>query len=536
MKLECVVSSQRSIFSGEAKSQNIEMVELRSKMLSHEQEEDPPASCHNESCDSSEIFSTRPSCTPDLGDAIVQELLPLEGGLQSLSPGYLWGVYRKLVLPSLYLGLSNYGYDLLNMFGFYMANRSGDIEVQSSFGLMIFFNTVLIFGFFYSIDEKVGLGTSIALGAKDYQKAKRTFWQGMLTVALLAGGYFFPLVMYSEGLFAAIGIDLGNARLCSLYLKKLFPVDLFRMFNEIMFTFTLAQGVQFNYGLFAILNMIASLLAGLVAANWFDMGMDSWLVCRIVHEILIFAMVVYPFLYKVEARTKGLLSLTETLQEYGQFLQDCTKYTVSLYSEWIGCEVAIYFTGLTHDQAQITAHTSMANISYFIMNTGLGFSTVGRTRINVLLGKGHQQAAKNFFLIFLTGMAATGLVMSQALLFFRQQVANFYGESPEVNSILYSLLGIYAACLPADFIFPFLFTVCRSTNQILLSVLLNVCFLIVYCTGADYYLIMVRHLTCKELVGNMYLAIYTIFALLIARLVRLDWKRLRINIEELEID
>lgn len=537
MYFECVDSSRGSRYSRGRRSG-------RSSGYGQSLPQDDDEPPEIKSCRSSVQFvaSTRSSChLNNDNQKLIDDLLPLEDGFKFLSFKYVITTFTRLIIPSLFLGVSNYGYDLLNMLGFYYASKSGDASVSASFGLMIFFNTVLIFGFYYSIDEKVAVSTAQAVGAHNYEQARKILNQGYFTVLVLIVFYFAPVVCWSESIFLTIGLEPKNAALTSLFLKKLFPIDIARMFNELLFTFSLSQGITFNYGGYAILNMLVSALSGWIADSMFGLGIDSWLVARLVHEIILFATYIYPFIYHVDPRSKGILGLSSIFSEYSLFVKDSFKYTVSLYSEWLGMEIGILFTGLTNDMAQISAYTSLSNISYFIMNTGLGFSAVGRTRINLLLGRGHKEAAKNFFIIFMAGLLACSFVISGLSLALKKGIASLYGgESVEVVSLLQTLLTIYSVCLPLDFIFSFLFTVCRSTGQVSLIVMLNVGLLICYCTGMDYYLIKISNGTCISVLINLYLTLFFIFSIAIRRLTVLNWKEMEVvpedsMMEELQI-
>jgi Na+-driven multidrug efflux pump len=469
-------------------------------------------------------------------------------------------VYKPLVSQALFLGLANYGYDLLNMYGFYQASRSHRAEMEASFGLMIFFNTVLIFGLYYSIDEKIGVATGLAYGAQDYAQTRRVLRQGFLTICLLAVVYFLPVVYFSDKLLLSLGIEENNSHEVRALLLKLYPVDVARMLNEIMLTFSLAQGVNFNYGLYAVINMVISIVTA-VALDWaFDLGIDAWLAARLVHEVILTITYVYPFLRLIDPRTiwkpkpssmkKGSQFLlleqegldfqnpaeeTSVFHGYGEFLKDCAKYSISLYSEWLGLEIAIFFTSQTKNDGQIAAHTAIANISYFMVNTGLGFSTVGRVRINMLLGQGLKQAAKVFFQIFMTGSLFVGMILSTFLLVFKSHILDIYGGANlDVKEWLEKLLLWYVLFLPLDFMFPFLFTVCRSTNHIMLTSLLNVGLLICASSAIDYYLVYVKspQATCVELLIVMYTLIACIFSTITFKLIRTDWKSIVAVLED----
>src|SRR3990167_8276462 len=469
-------------------------------------------------------------------------------------------LFRPLISESLFLGLANYGYDLLNMYGFYLASRAHRPELEASFGLMIFFNTVLVFGLYYSIDEKIGVATGQAYGAQDFSKTRKVLRQGFITICLLAVVYFLPVVYFSDHLLISLGIEETNSVEVKNLLVKLYPVDLARMLNEIMLTFSLAQGVNFNYGFYAVINMVVSLLTAILLDWKFDLGIDAWLAARIVHEMLLTITYVYPFLRLTNPHTiwtpksvpkkpateplvledsKAVKKAEETEDSvfvgYLDFLKDCGNYSISLYSEWLGLEIAIFFTSQTRNHSQIAAHTAVANLAYFVVNTGLGFSTVGRVRINMLLGQGLKQAAKIFFIIFSVGSLCVGAIFSTCLLIFKSQILDIYGGTNEaVREWLQKMILWYVLFLPLDFMFPFLFTVCRSTNHILLSSLLNVVLLICTSSVIDYYLIHVKspQATCVELLVVMYSMIACIFGALSVKLLKTDWKQITAILDE----
>ena len=504
--------------------------DIRAKIFEKEDDEPP-------SQDLLHHMLTTEASFEDPGDRIAKELQPLEDGFETVSRAWLAGLYLKLVGPAFYLGLANYGYDLLNMFGFYLANAFGRVEEQSSFGLMVFFCSLFIHGLYYSIDEKIGVATALAFGAKDYRRVNVILWQGLLTITFAIVFVFAPTVYWSQSIFLAVGMTPVNAAMASRMLTRLFPIEVWRMANEATMTFVLAQGTKTNFGTVSCINMFLSIAAGLGAQACFGLGLDAWLVARAVHELAVSAMVFYPFFYQIEKQTKSLVPLQEVVADYGDFLADCSKYVASLYCEYIGCEVALYFTGVTQDMTQLAAHSALANVAYFVVNTGLGFSTVGRTRVNMLLGRGLRKAAKRFFVLFLAGMLFTGFCLSLAMVAARPLLVFVYaGESPEVAALLSRLLLLYAVFLPADFIMCFLFTVCRSTNQILLSVALNLSLFVCFSVCMDYYLVVLKHKTCRELVINMYLVMCTVFALLTVRLAKNDWSKFDIKKEALALE
>ena len=320
--------------------------------------------------------------SPD-ADTVLSDLIPLENGFSQVPFWTRVAIFSRLILPSLYLGLTYHGSDILDMYGFYLANKSNDLLISSSFGLMIFFSTLVIFGVYYAIDEKIALSTSQELGSGNFQAVKRIYWQGYLTVILVTLVFFSPMIIYSEHVLMIGGINPENAKLTSTFLKRLFPIEILRMANEVSLTFTLAQGVDFNYGMCSIFVMLASQLAGIVADLLFGLQMTSWLIARLIHELLLAAVILYVLLYVCDPKTRGILPVKDILKGFGGFFTSCLGFIISIYAEWLGAEVAIYFTCLTKDMAQIAAHTALQNFGYLVVNTAMGFSITGRTRVNM---------------------------------------------------------------------------------------------------------------------------------------------------------
>lgn len=469
----------------------------------------------------------------DLVNELLEDFKPLEEGFSSASTSHWVTSYTKLILPSLYIGISNYGYDILNLYGIYLANQTENVVIQSSFGLMIFANIVITFGIFYSIEQKVSIETSLAMGAGNFPQAKKTFWQGFSTFVFATIFIFCPIVYQSNYIFRKIGIQEENIDLTCLYLKRLFPIEVLRMANEMVLNFSLSQGVKFNFGLFSILNCFASLGIGMLANHYFDMGINAWLVSKAANDIINSFIFFYPYFFQIEPRTRGFLSLSEIFQGYMSFLLDCGRFMLSIYSEWISSQLVFYFTMLFNDMAQIAAYSSYRNLVFLIVGTGCGFTTVGKTRLNMLLGRGYRTAAKNFFYLFLLGTIAVCFVISLALWICRFQITQIYaGNEPQVRSWFLKIISLYPLLLPLGFLFGFIISVCRSTGYLNLNICLNMVILILYCLGADYVIVFIFKWSFVELVVNYYLALVMIYLTIMVVLIKADWKTLKLMLDE----
>lgn len=460
--------------------------------------------------------------------AIVEDLLPLEYGFNSYRVKDLVWSYLKLMILAFEVSFSFFGYDLLDMLGFFVTAHSASPVEEGAFGLSIFFNTVLVFGMFYAVVEKLEMSSAFYYGEGKYKQCLATYWHGIVSVALLSLVYFTPLVAFSRQFFELIGIESEQAALCSYFIKICFPLNLFRMFNEITLCHVLAQGVQRNFGVISAGNIALSAVIGLVTFYAFDIGIWSWWICRAIHEVIVFLMIAPAYLYDINQHTRGWLSIKEIAKGYKEFVYECGYFAINLYTECVGLQIAIYFTGLTHDPSQISAHTALMNIVVLIFDIGMAFATIGSARINILLGMGYTKAAKNFFKLYLAGAVATALIISGITLMLQPVFIWLYGgESEAVADLLSKLLWIYGLMLPADLILYLVFTVCRIADQLILSTSLNICLQIVACSAIYYYLVAGANKTCIEIVITMYLSIYLIQFIVISKLFMMDWSNLK---------
>lgn len=82
--------------------------------------------------------------------------------------------------------------------------------------------------------------------------------------------------------------------------------------------------------------------------------------------------------------------------------------------------------------------------------------------------------------------------------------------------------------MPADFLYSFMFTVARSTNQICFNMGLNLGLLIGLHFTCSWYLVTKLHAGCVEAVAVLYMSILGIFVCLAWRYTGLDWEKLSV--------
>lgn len=213
-------------------------------------------------------------------EVVVKDLLTLENGWGEANMTYLFKTFMSFVTPSFLLGFASCGYDLLNLLGFFISAQSNNQEGEGAFGLALFYNTILVFGIFYAVDEKVGVAAAVFAGAKKPRQAMTTVWQGFFLLILINVFYFLPLMYFAPTIFISIGFGEAQAIESSRIMRQLYPLDVVRMFNDIIMTYILALGTPNHFGQISALNLALSFVSGLVAYYRYDMGLHSWWIAR----------------------------------------------------------------------------------------------------------------------------------------------------------------------------------------------------------------------------------------------------------------
>ena len=468
----------------------------------------------------------------DMGRVIITDLEVLEVPFSELETSVMIKTFVKLIKPSLLLAISQSGNNIVNTLGFYIAGRSHDVVLHSSFGLGIFFNTITIYTLSQPIIEKIGVSCSFCYGKSDYHGFKLNFTRGVLTFCCYIVFLFLPIIYYSEEVLLALGIEEHSARLCSQIQKTMLPLDIVKLSGEILFTFSICQGIESNFWIFNLLSLAVSLILGCFFGLVLQYGIYGWMIARAFFEVMNFSLYLFTYLKRTRRETRGFAPFASALEGLADFLKDVLKFTFSLYSEVVGFELSAILTTLTKDPVQIVAHTSFINVSYFVYNIGLGFSNTVRTRINYLLGRktaaDRQYAAKNFFIVTLVGLLCSSLVLGSALIIFRQELAWFYSaNSAQLYQYLASLFVLYGLVCFGDFGFTFMFTIARSSGQLMMYTALNVCLLIGSNFLMGYYSVAKLHGTCLEVIEILYFNVFLVFIMINVKLIGLDWSDLQ---------
>ncbi len=442
-------------------------------------------------------------------------------------------LFTKLIIPSLLLAVTHSGNNFLNTMGFHVADDSHDIIISTSFGLSVFFNNVTVYSMTQPIIEKVGISCAKSFGARDSNGVKEHFIRGLVFFSIYTCVVYAPIIIFAENILLLVGIQPQIAKKTAHYQALLFPIDITRLLGEILVTYMVSQGIESSFGLFTM----ASLIVGFISAYYLgihkEMGIDGWMISRGIFDTLNFLCILGVYIFKLKTKRMTLKNLERGFTGLGQFFCDVMKYTAVLYSEVLGWEFSTIVVTMTDSDAQIAAFTSVINMAYLVWNAGNGFSNTARTRINYLLGQGKGRAARNFFALTLIGMCIFASFISIGVFFGRSLIADIYAsKNLEIRDELYKLLLVFSFFLIADFLFGFMFTISRSTNQICLNMCLDYLILIFGQLGINYYMVNYKNGNCQTVLVVLDLSLLLIYVLLGIRFFSMDWNTIDFEQEE----
>lgn len=442
-------------------------------------------------------------------------------------------LFCNLIFPSLLMAVTHSGNTFVNTMGFFIAGKQRYSEIQTAFGLTIFFNMISIFSLSQPIIEKVGISCAKSYGAKDYEAVKEHFLRGIIMFLIYTALIHSPIIIFAENLMLTLDIDPDVAQLSAEYQALLFPIDITRLLGEIVVTYMVSQGIESSFGFFTMINSSIGIAVSYYFGIQKDMGVYGWMIGRATFDVmnLLSILGVYAMRMKGEKITRA--NLAKSFTGLGQYFCDVLKFTVVLYSEVLGWEISTLICAMTKDKDQIAAFSSIVNLAYIVWNIGNGFSNTARTRINYLLGQKKGNAAKNFFTITLFGMITFALFIGATIYFGREYVGNLYSsENLSIKVHVVSLARLYAFLTTADFLFAFMFTITRSTNQVIFNMILDYVFLIGFHAVVSYSILKYFKGSCLTVLMCLEGSIFLVYVFLFTRLFSMDWTKVEFKDED----
>ena len=405
---------------------------------------------------------------------IVQNLLAFKTQIGQLSKWYLLRVHLNNLSSMMSVMLAFVGTTFVTMCGYFFLNQIGDPTHQASFGISNSYYLVFFTALNLAVVDKVGIALSVTYGRKEFARLRLVFTQGLLAIGTFITLVSFPLLAFSGAVLRSIGIADANADICQDMLRSMCFVLLLQCASDTLRTYCMAQGQEHYFGRAAVPNLVLCFFTSYLFMVVFDMQINGWIISKAIYEFVFLAVGLWVYFKKTEPEGRGLVNLSEALEEYAQFFGSTVKMAMGNYAEFLGFEIATYFVARTKDQNQIAAYTAILNLSGVFYCIGISYAVIVRTRINILIGMRLGDTAKNYFKFAYLSSIFTGVLLSLVALPNRSFVSLIYASStPEMKDWFMSLSLIYFMFLPCEVSFYSALIGIKTTNQLSFLIAIN---------------------------------------------------------------
>lgn len=395
----------------------------------------------------------------------------------------------------------------------------------SAFGFYLSFFNLLLSKLAEFGNEKLGLELSKALGSKSYKTYREVFGKGALTIAIQFVVLALPLIFFIGDILRLIGTSPMLADLIGKSSRLSLPYFIGQLFNSTVQAFCNSQGLEGHFGLIGMISMAFAIPASYYLIYKIDLGVSGYIIVRSALELLNLIMVVMVY-FQTDRRTRGFESWKDTTTGLFHYFIESIKFSVGSYAYSLTFQISSSFAVLTRDQAEIAAYFAIGNFVGIPYRFANAFSTICRTRFNIMIGMNHQQRAKNFYIFSLYCMAIYSLVLSALIFIFRNQIGYLYSISnPEMTRKLARLLGVTSILVPLFLMMAATGQGMKTSNQVNLLLWLSLLFLLGGNLAATIICFFVNNTPTMYFFGYLFSINLLSFAALIASLL-FDWTKI----------
>ena len=461
-----------------------------------------------------------PSVKQDSGDNTIKQLLEFDVDLKDIPKFKMFLCLSRIILNTLLITFSTLGSQIMTSSGYILINIKKDVRGQEVLGISLIYNLAFFYGFFLSLVDKIGIDLSLSFGEKNYKLTKKILSQGMLTSLLVFSILTLPTFFFSEYILKLLYIEESIARDCRDVLLLMLISNMLEVVGDMLRGFSMSQGIEQIFGYTSLISAALSVGFGYYFVVEQDLGAVGWVYSKTIYESMTLLIAVAAF-FRTEKRTRGLVSFKEMSEGFFTFFWISVKFALGSYSEFIGNEVASYFVFLTKDDIQIAAFSIILNISALFYSSGETFAIICRTRMNLLIGKGYERLAKNFYLFYVLTLAFYGAIIGCIIFLCRYQLAIIYADSSQVISARFiSLISIYSMCIPNELTITSSFIGVKTIGAI--GYLLTLNFLLFICVnfGINYYMTQVLNYQSESILITVQSLFYLLNILCVLKVIR----------------
>ena len=241
--------------------------------------------------------------------------------------------------------------------------------------------------------------------------------------------------------------------------------------------------------------------------------MDFWNLCSSIYAFV-----------SLDSPSKGLASMDEITDGMASHLKDSLLFIGGSYSQFLGFEITSLYIYHTADISQISAYSAIISFTGIIFGLGFAISSATRTRINILLGKRLNRAAKHFYIFMLISLVLTGLVISLLCLLFRHQIIDILvGSDEQVSYYFYQLLLVDIVALWSDLQMATTQVAIKSIHRLGFLIKANFVLMIGCNVLANYLIAIVGGYGCVQIFICTFFWIHVLDACMFTVLFKSDW-------------
>ena len=460
----------------------------------------------------------------DRGDAVVQQLQLLEKPFKETRLIEVAKLMAGLVWESFAVVFAIVGGQGFNLLGIALMNYDSDIHAQAGYGVAITFYLLFYLGFMLPLNDKMGVEFGRAFGAKNYAKVKQVFCQSILTALVLYFCITVPIFANGKRLLMLTGVAEKTAEKAQIILNMQMIVCF--MLN-ILFpaqTICFSQGAESVFAFKNLISFIVSAACSCVLVLHYKMGIYGWMIGKVLYEILNFTAAVTTLIKKAHPETWGLVDFATVKEGYGSFLCDSLQFAFSSYTQFLGAESAYFFIYRTKRVTDVAAFVSIVNLSSIAYCLSLGLEVICRTRLNLLIAKGHPRMAKTFFSYYLITILLYGMVFSALLILSTPLLKNILASSTPALTVSFGeLLKLYYFQTVFEIITMTVAVALKSLRRVHILIFFNLCLVVLLNLLAGYWISNVRKMAIWYNVLVMVVVNYFVTAVLVSLLFSLDW-------------
>ena len=388
---------------------------------------------------------------PEVSESLVKELLPFKNSFRELPSSYLFSMFLQQIRDFMLLMASIVGPVLTNTSGYIFLNMRADPLLQAAFGLYSFIYFAFHMSIMISGMEKLGIHLSAAFGRKDYAQMKNTFTKGIISSTVLFCLVTLPVALFCQSILVSAGVDKENCVLVQEALYWSIPLFILMICKELIQTFCMAQGHEHFFGTMGIVSSVIAILLNYILIVRYDCGVLGWVYSRSFCSTGELLFVLCIFYWKTDEGGRGVVTISQAIAGFKPFFIDSIKFTLGSYTEYLGFEIAGFFVLLHGDNNQSAAYYSAVNVSALTYTSGIAFGIIIRTRINMLMGMGLKQTAKNYFEFYYFSTIVFGCLLGIIGYIFRHFLADCYASAnPDMRYWFLGLMVIFALASPTE--------------------------------------------------------------------------------------